>query len=138
MAPSEYAPLVSTIREDMNAVTIAADLTSPTTVCPFAGTVTAVRYVPTATITGAASPASRTFTLYNRGAAGAGTTVVAQLAMVAGVNAPDTQAKAITLSATPANLVVAQGDILDWESLHIGATGLVDPGGVVEVDMARA
>ena len=58
--------------------------------------------------------------------------------MVAGVNAPDTQAKAITLSATPANLVVAQGDILDWESLHIGATGLVAPGGVVEVDMARA
>jgi hypothetical protein len=97
-----------------------------------------VSYTPVAAITGAASPASRTFTLYNRGNVGTGTTVVAQLAMVGGVNAVQYDEKAITLSATAANLVVAADDVLEWESLHVGGTGLVDPGGQVRVEVARS
>lgn len=131
------APLVEVISEDVASVTIAADLTSPIGEAPFAGTVTAVEYIPTAAITGANSPASRTFALYNRGQAGSGTTKVAELAMVLGTDAAANDAKAITLQAA-ANLVVAAGDVLDWESLHVGGTGLVDPGGLVRVSISRA
>jgi hypothetical protein len=102
---------------------------------PAAATVSEVTYTPMAALSGA-NTNSRTLTLYNRGTTGVGTTVVAQLALVAGVNLVDNDEKAITLSATPANLVVADGDVLEWESLHVG-TGIVDPGGVVQVTIAR-
>ena len=52
-----------------------------------AGRVSSVSYTPEAAITGAASPASRTFTLVNKGQSGVGTTTIATLAMVGGVNA---------------------------------------------------
>lgn len=120
------------------AVTILADLTSPVAVAPFAGTIAGVEYFPTAAITGADSPASRTFTLYNRGQAGSGTTAVATIALTNGVNAAANDAKALTLSAVEGALTVADGDLLDWESLHVGATGLVDPGGLVRVRINRA
>lgn len=120
------------------AVTIAADATTPVAIAPFAGTVASVTYVPSSAITGAASPASRLFSLYNRGQAGAGTTVVAILSMLGGVNAAENDMKDVPRSITPADIVVAAGDVLDWESLHIGATGLVDPGGIVRVTFNRA
>ena len=100
-----------------------------------AGRVSSVSYTPEAAITGAASPASRTFTLVNKGAAGVGTTNIATLAMVGGVDAVAFDEKAITLNATGANLVVAAGDILVWVSTPVGGTGLVDPGGMVEVEI---
>lgn len=102
---------------------------------PGAGTVSEVTYLPMAALSGA-NTNSRTLTLYNRGTVGTGTTVVAQLALVAGVNLVDNDEKTITLSATPANLVVAESDVLEWESLAVG-TGIVDPGGVVQVTIAR-
>jgi hypothetical protein len=102
---------------------------------PFAGTVSEVTYTPAAALTGA-NTNSRTLNLYNRGTAGTGTTLVATLALVSGVNLVDNDEKAITLSGTAANLVLAEGDVLEWESLAVG-TGIADPGGVVQVTVNR-
>ncbi len=102
------------------------------------GRVSSVSYTPEAAITGAASPASRTYTLVNTGAAGVGTTNVATLAMVGGVNGVAFDELAITLNATAANLVVTAGDILVWVSTAVGGTGLVDPGGLVQVEIKAA
>lgn len=103
-----------------------------------AGRVTAVSYTPEAAITGAASPASRTFSLVNKGQAGAGTTTVASLAMVSGVDGVAYDELAITLSATAADRVVAAGDVLVWLSTAVGGTGLADPGGTVQVEIGSS
>lgn len=105
---------------------------------PKAGRVTSVSYTPEAAITGAASPASRTFTVVNKGQDGLGSTNIATLAMVSGVDGVAFDEKAITLNATAANLVVAAGDILVWVSTAVGGTGLVDPGGKVQVEIGSA
>jgi hypothetical protein len=113
-----------------------------TTVYPIkvseAGVVSSVSYSPTAAVTGAASPASRTLNLINKAQDGTGSTVVATLALVAGVNLVAFDEKTITLSGTPANLVVAAGDVLQWQSIAVGGTGLVEGGGEVEVIVARS
>lgn len=103
-----------------------------------AGRITSVSYTPEAAITGANSPASRTFTLVNKGQSGAGSTTVATLAMVAGVDGVAFDEKAITLSVTPADLVTVDGDVLAWVSTAVGGTGLVDPGGLVQVEVGAA
>jgi hypothetical protein len=104
-----------------------------------AGRVTSVSYTPEAAITGAASPASRTFTLVNKGAAGAGTAVVATLAMVEGVNAVAFDELALTVTSTAADKAVAAGDVLAFVSTAVtGATGLADPGGKVKVEVGSA
>lgn len=101
-----------------------------------AGRVTSVSYTPEAAITGAASPASRTFSLVNKGQAGSGTTTVATLAMVEGVDAVAFDEKAITLTATAADRAVAAGDELVWLSAATtSGTGLADPGGHVVVEI---
>lgn len=97
--------------------------------CRYAGTVNAVTFVPNWTMSGA-NTNSRTYTLYNRGSSGAGTTAIATLALTSGVNLTKYADKAITITA--ANATVAVGDILEWESLHVGS-GLPDPGGRVIV-----
>jgi hypothetical protein len=104
---------------------------------PFDGTVTGVTYVPKSTITGANTD-SRTISLLNKGQAGSGTTAVASLALTNGVNATGFDEKALTLSVTAADLVVADGDILSFKSLHVGSTGLADPGGTVFVEFTRS
>ena len=98
----------------------------------YPGTISSVEYIPGWTMSGAATN-SRTVTLYNRGGAGAGTTAIATLALVSGVNLTRFTSRAITITA--ANAVVAVGDVLEWESLHVG-TGLPDPGGQVIVQQA--
>jgi hypothetical protein len=95
-----------------------------------AGTVTAVSYATVTAITGA-NTNTRSVSLVNKGS-GAGTTVIATLQFDSGVNTTANSPKVITLSATPANLVVAVGDMLQWQSTHIG-TGIADPGGLVQV-----
>jgi hypothetical protein len=101
-----------------------------------AGVVSSVTYTPEAAITGAASPASRTFTVVNKGAAGSGTAVVATLAMVGGVNGVAFDEKDITVTSTAADKAVAAGDILAFVSTAVtGATGLADPGGSVKVEI---
>lgn len=103
---------------------------------PFAGTVIAVTYTPDTAITGAATN-HRAVRLRNRGQAGSGTTVVAELAFDSGVNAAVFDEKTIPLSATAANLVLAAGDILEWFSDAVG-TGIADPGGLVRVTISRS
>lgn len=94
------------------------------------GLVNAVTFYPGWNLSGANSN-SRTLTLYNRGQAGAGTAVVAQLALTSGVDLSASVAKTITLGAA-ADRVVAVGDVLEWQSLHVGS-GIADPGGRVLV-----
>lgn len=101
-----------------------------------AGTVSSVTVIPDGTITGA-NTNTRKYELINKGQAGAGTTVVASLQFNSGVNATNFDATAITLSGTPANLVVADGDVLALVSTAVG-TGIADPGGLVKITIARS
>lgn len=98
-------------------------------------TVTAVRYISDATLTGAATN-TRSVTV-NRRTAGGAATILATLQFNSGVNATAYASTTITLSGTPANLDVPAGDIITFQSTHIG-TGLADPGGTIEVDLLRA
>lgn len=118
-------------------VAAAAGADTQTVVCeaPYAGTIDRVGYVPTAAVTGA-NTNTRTLTVTNRGGAGTGTTNVATLALVSAVNLTADKENAITLNATAANLVVAAGDVISFESVH-AASGLADPGGTVVVEFVR-
>jgi hypothetical protein len=98
-------------------------------------TVTAVRWLPDATLTGA-NTNTRSITVSRRTAGGAAT-VLATLQFNSGVNATAFASTAITLSGTPANLDVPNGDIITMTSTAVG-TGLADPGGTIEVDLTRA
>lgn len=102
---------------------------------PFAGTVAAAAYVPSATITGVATN-TRKLELVNKGQSGAGTTVAASIQFDNGINATAFDEKALTLSGTAGNLVVAAGDVLAWVSTHL-ASGIADPGGLVIVELVR-
>lgn len=133
------APLSRTLEAQVPAVAITADEATVFSAAPFAGTVAGVTYTPEGAVTGAASPASRTLSLVNHGQAGAGTTVVATLALVAGVNLVAYDGKAIPLSGVAGATTVAAGDVLEWRSVAVtSGTGLADPGGLVVVDIARA
>lgn len=116
-------------------VDIAPGDKSTTLRVPSAGSVSSVTYIPAASQSGAATN-SRTLNLVNKGSAGAGTTVVATLALASGVNLTAFDEKTITVSSTAADLVVAEGDVLQWQSLHVG-TGIADPGGTVIVTIDR-
>ena len=94
-----------------------------------AGTVTAVSYTPVADLTGHASN-NRTLNLVNKGQAGTGSTVIATITTTVANSLTGYDEKALTLSATAANLEVAAGDILAWASVH-NASGVADPGGTV-------
>lgn len=134
---ADTAPLIRTIEADVPAVAAGSDAENGVGTAPFAGTVSAVSYIPSTVLTGANTD-SRTLVLVNKGQAGAGTTVVATKAFTSGVNAPADDETTITLSATAANLVVADGDVLVWQSTHVGSTGLADPGGLAHVEITRA
>lgn len=131
------APRVGTLEENVPAVTILATTVTQIGEVPFAGFVNGVSYKPNANITGAADPASRTCTLINKGQDGNGAVVVATLAFVSGVNGVDFDEQAATLSVVAGARTVAQGDVLAWSSAPVGATGLVDPGGSVQVSIGR-
>jgi hypothetical protein len=114
--------------------TAGSDLNTNVYQCPRAGTVSAVTYATVTAITGAATN-TRSVSLVNKGAAGTGTTVVATLQFDNAVNTVANVPKALTLSATAANLQVAAGDVLQWQSTHVG-TGIADPGGLLQVTIA--
>lgn len=134
---TDQAPLVRTLTADADAAAAGADKTTIIGKAPFAGTVTAARFMANSVLTGANTD-SRTLSIVNRGQAGSGTTSVASKAFTSGVNAPAGDETAITLSGTAADLVVAEGDVLAFVSTHVGSTGLADPGGHVEVDISRS
>jgi hypothetical protein len=129
-------PLARTFEAVVPAVGAGADDT--TTVCeaPYDGTVQSVEYLPKAAITGANTD-SRTVSLINKGQSGSGTTAPALRAFTNGVNAAAFDNKVVPLSGTAADLAVVAGDVLAWKSLHVGSTGLADPGGTVIVTLAR-
>lgn len=102
---------------------------------PFAGTITAVGFIPNAAITGQDTN-TRRLAVTNRGSAGAGTDEAAFLQFNSGVNAVQYDEKAITLHSTAANRVVAAGDVLTIDSTTPG-TGLADPGGLVTIEITR-
>ncbi len=102
---------------------------------PFPAAVTAVTYTPNAAIVGA-NTNTRRVALINRGQAGLGSIVIAELQFNSGVNGVAFDEKPIPLSATAANLNLAEGDILEWLSDAVG-TGLADPGGLAVVTMSR-
>ncbi len=108
-------------------VTIAAGV--PETVVgevQFDCTVTEVTIVSEANLT-AADATARTLTLYNRGQAGAGTTVVATLVTnLAGGNWVANDEKAFTLTATVADRNLAAGDVLEVVET-VASTGTVRP-----------
>ena len=114
--------------------TVGNDLNTNIYQAPRAGTVTAVGYATVTAITGA-NTNTRSVSLVNKGSSGSGTTVIATLQFDSGVNTTANVPKTITLSATPVNLVVAAGDMLQWQSTHVG-TGIADPGGLVGITIA--
>jgi hypothetical protein len=109
----------------------AATLVSPLGPAGRSFRVSAVEYLPAADVTGVATN-SLTLQLVNGGPDGSLALIVAQLALVAGVNATRRQAKPVTLTATNGAPVVLEDDQLRWESVKVG-TGLTDPGGTVLV-----
>ncbi len=105
-------------------------------VAPFDGTLAAASIVPLTVLTGA-NTESRTLQVFNRGQAGAGTTLAASKAFVSTVNAPALDETALTLSATAADLVIASGDVIEVKSLHVGATGLAGPQLLARLSFSR-
>lgn len=101
--------------------------------CRHTALVANVEFLPAWALAGA-NTNSRTLTLYNRGRTGNGTAVVAQLALTAGVNLEKGVSKSITLG-TATDRMLVPGDVLQWESLHIG-NGLPDVGGLVVVQLS--
>lgn len=95
-------------------------------------TITGVRWIPAAAVTG---DNTNNFALaaQNKGTAGAGTTAVtATKTYTTGVNSVAHDAEELTLSATPANLNLAAGEVLVLVRT-VAASGLAMPDGRVEV-----
>lgn len=133
---SMQAPRSETLTATVAAAAASADVSGAYIEAPFAGTVTAASIIPATTLTGA-NTESRTVQVHNRGQAGAGTALVASKAFTAGVNAPADDETSLTLGAA-LDLVVAEGDILEVTSLHIGATGLAGPAFQAQVTITRS
>lgn len=129
------APFTTTVRYLVpGQATAATDESVALGACPFDSTVTGVRYIPEAAMTGSAT--ARFLRLRNRGATGALGVTIAERELVAGQNPAAYDAYDITLHATAANRDVATGDVLEWFSDAV-STGIADPGGTVEVDFTR-
>lgn len=124
----------STQRAVQPQATAGNDLNSNIAIVQQDSTITSVTYTPVTTIAGA-NTNTRSVSLVNKKADGSGTTVIATLQFNSGVNATAAVQKAITLSATASDLNVSAGDVLQWQSTHIG-TGIADPGGLVAIGMS--
>lgn len=130
------APLVRSSQATLPALGAAVAGDQTVGEAPFDGTVTAVTFTPEAAITGD-NTNTRTFTLVNKGQAGAGTTVVATLAFTTGNNGVAFDEKAFTLSVVAGATTVVEGDILAAVEAVAG-TGLANPGGRIEVTYSRS
>ncbi|HEU5111010.1 MAG TPA: hypothetical protein VFT95_20915 [Micromonosporaceae bacterium] len=94
-------------------------------VMPFDGTVVGVKMIPSANITANATN-FRTLTVRNKGTNGlSGTTAVASRAWSA-TNSTASTPENFTLNATPANLEVKAGDVLELHQ-NAAAAGLIIP-----------
>jgi hypothetical protein len=133
---ADKAPYLQTIKATMPATAQGATADMTIGEAPFAGTVTAISYTPEANITGDDTN-SRTLTVVNKGLDGNGTTVVGTLAFTTGINGTDFNEQAFTLSEVEDATTVAEGDILALVSTAV-ASGLADPGGLVQVTISRS
>lgn len=133
---SERAPLVTAISRVVPNAAQAADASTPIGVAPFDGAVTAVQYIPDTAITGADTN-TRTISLVNRGDDGTGTTVIATLTFEDGTDGAAFDAVTVPLSEVEDATAVAEGDVLEWLSEDVG-DGLADPGGLVQLSIARS
>lgn len=139
-------PLTRQFTFDQTSLAATTDVSGPMFRAPWAGQVTLVEFIPAQTQAADTAVAAtlRTYTLYNRGAAGTGTTALAKGALTSlvasqtafGTGFLDGVASSIPLTTT-ALLTVASGDIIEWESSHSGGTGLRDVGGKVVVTLSR-
>lgn len=104
----------------------------------FGGIIHSVSIVPEANIVAHAAN-YRTFRVINKGADGNGSTVVATFATdtVSTDDMSDFDEKHLPLSGTPADLVVAQGDVLAIDETVTG-TGVAHSGYKVIVEVARS
>jgi hypothetical protein len=137
------APLIRTLEANTVGCAAATDQVTIIGRAPYAGTVTGVYYIPSASVTGLTlATASRTYTVTNRGSSavsGTGTVSVATLINAvsgAGFNLLDNVPSDFTL-ATTANLAVVSGDVLELQSVHT-TTGVADPGGKIVVTFSRS
>lgn len=128
------APLVSTIVGWIPGQAAGTDSDQVLARAPFKGQVTKVALVPEAAVTGATAT-KRTFTLTNKGQAGAGTTAVAILDLITGTDLVAFDEEAFTLSADPADNV-EEGDILALVETH-ASTGTAHSGGQVIIEISR-
>lgn len=126
------SPFAKTLQTDLAAAAAGADAYGVFVPAPTTGVVTKVTVVPMAAIN-TTDTESRTFNLFNR----TRSKTIATLALVAAVaDIVDNTSFDLTLSATADNLVVNAGDVLEAESLHVGATGLAAPACKVAVKIA--
>jgi hypothetical protein len=132
----DTAPFTRTIEATVPAATIALNTDQAVTEAPFDATVTKCSLIPEAAVTGD-NTNTRTFTLVNKGQAGAGTTVVATLALTTGVNLVAFDEKLFTLSAVAGATSVVAGDVLQLNEV-VAASGLAHSGGRVVVEFTRA
>lgn len=133
---SEKAPYTQTFRLASEGAATAVDDTVMLGEAQFAGTVTEVTFIPDAALTGA-NTNTRRLALINRGQAGAGTTVVAELQFNAGVNLIAGDEMTIPLSVVAGATTLAAGDTLAWFTDAVG-TGIADTGGLVQVTISRS
>lgn len=130
------APYVQKLKEVVQPVaTPGNDLNTIIGKSEVVGAISKVTYVPITTITGADAN-TRKVELYNKKQDGTGTTLIATLQFNAAINAAAGDEKTITLTAVAADLNVAVGDVLQWQSTHVG-TGIADPGGEMFVEITR-
>jgi hypothetical protein len=133
---TDYAPFTEYLGAQVASAAAAADA-SALLVAPVDGKIASASIVPLTVLTGANTD-SRTVQVFNRGQAGAGTTLVASKAFTSGVNAAVEDETTITLSVTAADLVVAAGDVIEVKSLHVGSTGLAGPQFLARLGFQRA
>ena len=132
---SSYAePHLDVVEKVVVAVVLGSDLVTPIHKCIEAGTVTKCEWIPTAAFVGADTN-TRTISVINKGAAGAGTNQLANqlLNAASGTQAADV---AFVIPAGTGPNTVAAGDILVFSSVHNG-TGLADPGGMVRLEITK-
>ena len=102
-------------------------------IVPFNARVTAAKWIPGAAIT-ANGTNYFTLSVFNRGAAGAGTVEIVTARSYAATNGVKATPETLTLSATEANLFLTAGDVVSVECAPTG-TGLICPGGAVQLTL---
>lgn len=133
---TDRAPQELILEVVIDALAATAEVTIPAGEAEDSLELTSAEHIPAANIAGA-NTNSRSLVVINKGSDGNGTTEMARLDYLSGVNANDFDSKAFTLNATEANRYVAANDVIAVFSDAVGASGLADPGGRVKLTFSR-